>query len=358
MIFIAGLLVVMGGATFEPGNSDMVVTESACSLLQTTVHRVAPQSAAALMRPSAGRKDRSHLLSRGTPDIRSACGIVVLAYGSVESKYIRSALATVERLLLMEPPKGWCEADPDLSRFPITLYTDRSPDEISNALGDAWSPMLRVDNNTGFEALDDEIVAPEWSRLGPPVYHWYHCQAFVHAPYDLFLFLDADATVCSTDSLVRLFRRVQDSGSDIAFMWSEWMGGYGMTGGNRSDPHPASVKSSEDMESWERLREPNNGAIFYSRRKAAAQLMANDFCAYLKESFHLPNVSGDQFGFREAFWKHKDQLKTLAFEDGGVDGFCRQTPGLGRCTAGCAIEHGWWRQAVKAGISRFAAKTG
>lgn len=237
------------------------------------------------------------------------CGVVVAAYGTADGKYLKAALKTIRRISQLNPRKGWCKGAPELMQVPVTLNTNLPPTEVQKLLSETSVNTL--------QRIDQLDVTPSnsshWNRLGSPIYQWYHCQIFKHAPYKLTVYLDADATICPKADLQSMFSDAEEQKWDLAFEDSAWHGGYGMSHSNKRNPHPPTVQSEEDLKKWEQLKEPNNGAVFF--RKDKAQQFSNDFCRYLHEDFKKDDVFGDQLAFRSALWDNMADLKIQRFNE-------------------------------------------
>jgi hypothetical protein len=270
----------------------------------------------------------------------SKCGVMMMAYGAPDSKYIKNALRTIARIRSESLPPGWCRGDPTLTEIPVTFVTDVSHEVFLSLLNDTG---VSVDNNEGFEELKvDGKISKQWSRIGAPEYRWYHCQAFKQTPYDLMLYIDADVGVCDVDRLGKLFSEMADSEADLGYEHSIYDGGYMMTNGDRDNPHPAGVLTTKDKKSWAAEREPNAGVIFYRKDHEVARKWADDVCRNLYEAFTLPGVKGDQYAFRAANWENRQALKKNVFveskQKSSKNKICRYE---GSCRTGCAVVHGW-----------------
>jgi hypothetical protein len=299
-----------------------------------------------------------------------ACGVSFSAYGDLEDRYFTAALANVLQIRAMEPAKGWCPTDPELSHIPVTLFTNAAVDAILDRLNHTAAGVSVV-SNSSFEPLpvNTHVLDQGWWREGDPRYRWYHCQGLVHAPFDLTLYLDADIVICAPDRIATLFQKFAKSGADMAFeiavneqgmpgLASREEGFY-CTNGDASMPHPASVQTSSQKSSWLETPEPNAGVILSARRHPAMQKVASDWCELLAGDMRgdVNGASGgigkpmpcDQYALRAAMWKHRDELKPLVLEEDNND-VCRYTyntdwekgtNSLKGCSDGCAIVHGW-----------------
>lgn len=270
------------------------------------------------------------------------CGVVVAAFGDAHSKYLTGALTTIHRISQLKSTKGWCKAAPELEQVPVTLNTNLPPTEIQTLL----SEIHGIVGTLPVDSFDDVDVTPpkqsHWDRLGAWKYQWFHCQVFQHAPHELMIYLDADAFICPGADLQSMFSDAEEHKWDLAFENSTFRGGYGMSQGNKRDPHPPTVHSEEDFESWEQLREANDGAVLF--RKDKAQKFADDFCMYLHEDLTKENILGDQLAFRSALWNNMADLNIQIFAEDprlkkatlATNRICRYQS---RCSNGCTIYH-------------------
>mmetsp|Transcript_86983 Transcript_86983/g.243853 ORF Transcript_86983/g.243853 Transcript_86983/m.243853 type:complete len:392 (+) Transcript_86983:132-1307(+) len=284
------------------------------------------------------------LMSSGHP---KTCGVVIEAWGLPTSKYVTWALTTIRRLRATQPSPGWCRADPELVEIPITLVTDLAPKTVALLLetkAQASTASVRVDSGSSFDPVPPIAARSQMTRLGPVQYRWFHCQVFTHAPYDLMLYLDSDATICTVDAVADLFRAVADNGVELGYkVSSHWWHGYGSTHGNPRDPHPADVTTEADIASWARQKEANAGAVIFASRHPAATKFAADWCRYLKESLVSEDVAGDQYSFRAALWAGQASLSVRTFrerasprEEWWDNRICRHQA---NCTHGCSVVH-------------------
>lgn len=283
-----------------------------------------------------GCNRRKHVIVK---DHVAACGVALQAYGKADSVYITAALETIRRLRMARPPSAWCKADVTLVDIPITLFTDLSYATISD-LVHAPIENFRVDNGNAFDAVPAIPKHHGMERLGPVQYRWFHCQALAQAPYNLTLYLDADATICGVDSLTQLFNFVEKNELDLVF--EESIYGHQMTNDNAKFPHPPSVRTQADLLEWSHLKEANAGVVFIASGRQAARQFSADFCNFLRVSFTMEHIQGDQFAFREALWENRNRLKTWVFnerQENPHSRICRYCKRM--CTGGCVVVHGW-----------------
>merc|ERR1712032_643235 len=113
-----------------------------------------------------------------------------------------------------------------LDEIPITLSTNVSRYTLLNSRFARHLVDVSINNNDGFVAVPP-IYNVKMARLGPPEIRWFHCQIAMNSPYDLMLYLDADATICSVDKLKELF----NTSFDFYYSSSIWHKGYGMSRG-------------------------------------------------------------------------------------------------------------------------------
>lgn len=130
-----------------------------------------------------------------------------------------AAIYTVQKLARMSPSAGWCPLDRSLSHYPITFYTDLEPSRWAGLGLDPASTSRGVSivhPREAFEPVDVPSASKVGSHIGAPLYRWYHCQMMLHAPYELVLYMDADATVCREDLVDPLFATLVDN-ADVIF---------------------------------------------------------------------------------------------------------------------------------------------
>lgn len=314
---------------------------------------------------------------QGNPDVefgdsrekKFACGVVVGVFGNRDSKYTRTAAKATRRILEELPKPGWCRMEPSLRRIPVFWNTDLSLRDVRSIVGkanDEYVEYLHVWPSSKFESIRMPALEPtsEWYRLGDPLFQWYHCQIFKVSPFtSLMLYLDADVGICNGAQVSSLFRAVPpDEGDDgdIYLQRSTWMGGYGMTHGDRHNPHPRTVMSPKEKRIWANTPEANNGAVLMRMNDRTAQF-AHDFCSELKRSFQWDDCAGDQYAFRAAIFNNRNSITMITLRDDmnrtiGIDvedaghttnnsSFWHQPQicrGSGSsCATGCRIIHGW-----------------
>lgn len=301
----------------------------------------------------------------------AACGVTLAAFGDLEGKYVKAALANVLRLQAMKPSAGWCPLDKELAHVPITLFTDLPADRLSEELGQGADSSVSIVSNNTFDTLsvDADRLPSGWWNEGHPKYRWYHCQALVHAPHDLTLYLDSDATICTMDRFVNLFNKFATSDADMAFEWNNDADiifgeeiskkGWYCTDHDNTNPHPDEVQTEDDLQSWQKTMEPNAGVILYARKRPAARKVAAGWCAILEESMRSGAVGArpcDQYALRASFWRHRQEFTPMALTD-GIGSVCRYSKNINLanntmtrtgCSDGCALVHGWEYPEVQA----------
>jgi hypothetical protein len=309
-------------------------------------------------------RGRQHILEQASSESKQkeTCGITVAAFGKPDGKFMMAAVANALKIHEMKPGAGWCPLDPSLEHVPITLITDMTPNALVDHYGRGVENLTVMSNQT-FDKIGVDInsLASGWWAEGDPIYRWYHCQTLLRSPYDLTLYLDADATVCSADKLVKLFKTFSNSGADMAFqnslsppMWfmGEPIGegkGFHCTEGDAENPRPAEVGTDADMNSWVKTDEPNAGVMFFAKQHAAAQKVASDWCSAMEATMRskAEPMPCDQYALRVAFWKNRQDFKALTFGP-DADEICRYGERhFSGCDRGCDIVHGWSFKEVK-----------
>jgi len=291
-----------------------------------------------------------------------SCGVTVSGFGDPADRYVKAALGNVKRFQAMHPGPGWCPLNLSLGHIPITMFTDISPEVISEHLGDL-SGMTLVSNTT-FEAMTTKKLASGWNEEGPPQFRWYHCQGLMHAPYDITIYLDADATACDARRFTGLVKNFTAHGADIAYQIAmnvetivgiRNVRGFYCTDGDNTDPHPSELNEQDDeqLSSWQSLEEPNAGVIFYARKSPAAQKVAAGWCQVMDEQMRSNDTPRpcDQYALRAALWQNRHELRPMIIPDAEPGGICRYGTEINMdkdppmrflgCEDGCALVHGW-----------------
>lgn len=285
------------------------------------------------------------------------CGVAIQAFGDANSSYVQTALKTINLFVAQSVTPGWCWSAPDLTKIPVTLNTNLPPDQIDMLLLNVNQGTTQASgmNTSKFDDLNENqnsnsSIQP---KLGPAIYRWYHCQIFVHAPYDLMLYMDADTTICTAAGVAELFRDAAKNSWDLALQESLFEGGCGMTRGNCTYPHPPSVKSPADLDSWSNFKEANAGVVLLAAGKPSVQKFAQGWCSHQRQAFQM-DVLGDQYAFRSSLWEHRSTLKIQIFRESRdevrdnltANRICRYSFASKEdaCSYGCTVLHIPWLQ--------------
>ena len=191
-----------------------------------------------IARHSAGVLQKTLALSLSlslwlSADALASCGFVIGAFGQETGRSMVAAIYTVQRLVRMSPSVGWCPLERSLSHYPITFYTDLEPSRLTGLGLDAADTrgLSIVHPREAFEPVDVPSASKVGSHIGAPLYRWYHCQMMLHAPYELVLYMDADATVCREGLVDPLFATLAGNADVIFKTRFAWLPAAGSGGG-------------------------------------------------------------------------------------------------------------------------------
>jgi len=254
---------------------------------------------------------------------------------------------------------GWCPLDPSLDHIPVTLFTDVPASALAQALqkdrpgaqvelarraffgssvaGVSVVPEARLSAWDGEQRRDGVLLR----HLGGWKVRWLHVQAMLQSPYTMTLYLDVDALPCSSRGIARLFQRVANRGAAIGCPIVVAQQKCQSTQGDCHTPHPEML-TEHGLAEWANFTERNAGVVVFDMRMAKPILQ--EFARTVKRK--AGSISGDQYGLREALFKHR-HIPQVLFGDTEVCRYSHEHT----CDSGCHVEHECHMQSlVRAGV--------